>query len=251
MSKLRRLNGKVLGNVGLAVLALGTIGAVAATVTAEGNPAPVSSQVQSYYEANSAQPTIATSTPKPVIAFIGDSYTQGAGASDKPLRWTEQVAAATGMWPENLGRGGTGYVTVAGKAGCGLDVCPNYAQMVPDVAAKNPATVVVAGGQNDFGLFERDPAAVTAAVNKTFTDLRSALPNAKLVAVGPSTPWTVNPSVVAFDAAVQEAAETVNAAYVSMIEPNVINKDWLLEDRAHVNDAGHKAIAERVLTALR
>lgn len=246
MSK-RRPNWQVLGTAGLAVLALGTVGAVTSVVVTAEEPAPVSSRVQSYYEANSTKAALPTPAPKPVIAFIGDSYTQGVGASNKGERWVQQVAAATGMYAENLGRGGTGYVTVAGKNACGLDVCLNYVQMIPDVLATNPATVVVAGGQNDFQAFANDPAVVTAAVNQTFADLRAGLPNAKLVAVGPSTPWTISPSVVAFDTAVQQAAASVNASYVSMIEPNVISRDMILEDGAHVNDTGHKAI----LTALR
>ncbi|MGX5714857.1 SGNH/GDSL hydrolase family protein [Arthrobacter sp. MAHUQ-56] len=240
-----------LGAAGLVVLALATAGGVAGAFANNEAPAPVPGQVQSYYEAHATKPTLRSPTPRPVIAFIGDSYTQGVGASAKGTRWAEQVAASLGMYAENLGRGGTGYVTVAGKNGCGLDVCPNYLQMVPQVIKIKPTTVVVAGGQNDFQAFAKDSASVTAAVENTFTDLRAALPNTKIVAVGPSTPWTVDASVVAFDLAVQRAARKVDATYVSLIEPNVITKDVILKDGAHVNDVGHKALAERVLTAFR
>jgi lysophospholipase L1-like esterase len=50
---------------------------------------------------------------------------------------------------------------------------------------------------------------------------------------------------------VQDAANSVKAKYVSLINPNVIDLAMILPDKVHVNDAGHKAIAERVLAALR
>ena len=155
-------------------------------------------------------------------------------------------------WQEtNLGRGGTGYLTTATAAGCGLDYCPNYLEMVPEVASAAPDIVVISGGQNDFNTFTIDSAAVTAAVNATYQATRSALPNARIIAVGPSTPNTASASFMEFDRAVQDAAVSIGAAYISLLEPAVIEAEMVTEDGGHVDNSGHAAIAERVLSALR
>ncbi|MFC8038751.1 SGNH/GDSL hydrolase family protein [Paenarthrobacter sp. NPDC057355] len=214
-------------------------------------PAPVSQKVQDYYETHKSLPPSAKPQPaKPIAVFIGDSYTQGTGASSGN-NWVTVAASGAGLNAVNLGRGGTGYLTVAGKEGCGMEKCPSYPEMVSQAVAAKPSAVVVAGGQNDFQQFARDPERVSDAIAKTYADLRAALPAAKIVAVGPSTPWEVTPDVLAFDKTVQEAAASVKAGYVSLLEPPVITRPMVLQDGAHVNDAGHKAIAERVGPALR
>lgn len=209
---------------------------------------PVSEKVAAAYEAGK---TLATTAARPLAAFIGDSYTQGYGASSKETNWVALVAAGKGWGNDNFGRGGTGYVTNSDLKGCGLAVCPNYQEMVEVAAGSMPAVVVVAGGQNDIPAFVADPARVKAAIRATYADLRAALPNAEIVAVGPSTPFEIDAGVVEFDQVVRDAAAVAGARYVSLIEPEVLQPDMVLSDKAHVNDAGHKAIAERVLATLR
>jgi len=192
-----------------------------------------------------------TVAPKPTAVFLGDSYTQGTGSSTPNLRWSSLVSQKMGWAEDNMGRGGTAYVAVSDVNGCGLVVCPNYQEMVDAAVAHKPAVVVVAGGQNDLSLFMRDPATVTDAINKTYRTLRNKLPDARIVAVGPSTPWGVGAPITGLDRAVQDAAAAVSATYVSLIAPDVIDPANVLPDKAHVNNAGHAAIAERVIAALR
>lgn len=213
-------------------------------------PPPVSQKVQDYYD--DAQARKATPVPVlPVAAFLGDSYTQGTGASSLDKRWVNIVGAGMGWNVVNLARGGTGYVATSDVTGCGLSFCPNYPAMVPEVVNAKPAVVLVTGGQNDFQNYIDDPAAVADAVHATFYAIRSAMPEAQIVAVGPSSPFGIGPHVTKLDRVVQDAAAAVSAKYVSLIEPNVITEAMVLPDKAHVNDAGHAAISERVLTALR
>jgi lysophospholipase L1-like esterase len=209
---------------------------------------PVSDKVSAAYEAGKSLPP---ATTRPVAVFIGDSYAQGRGASSEAANWVALVAKAEGWGYDNLGKGGTGYVTVSDVKGCGLPVCPNYQDMANAAIASKPHAVVVAGGQNDFAAFLADPIKENAAIRATFAKLRAGLPDALIVAVGPSTPWVVDSTVVEMDQAVQDAAAAVKAKYVSLIEPNVISPDMVLGDKVHVNDDGHKAIAERVEAALR
>ncbi|WJL94649.1 SGNH/GDSL hydrolase family protein [Microbacterium sp. ET2] len=183
-------------------------------------------------------------------AFMGDSYTQGGGAELHAHRWSTLAADDLGWVEVNLGLGGTGFVTTNSWRGCGRQYCPTYVEMVAEVVAASPDVVVVAGGQNDFGTFVRDPERVRAAVWQTFTSLGAALPDADIVAVGPSTPWEVDDVARGLDAVVQEAAEAVGASYISMLEPNVIDPAFSLGD-GHVGNDGHRAIADRVVEHLR
>ncbi|WXW93163.1 hypothetical protein SEA_BRAYBEAST_27 [Arthrobacter phage BrayBeast] len=130
-------------------------------------------------------------------------------------------------------------------------MCPNYQTMANAAISAEPDIVVVAGGQNDFAAFGKNRARVTAAIKETYTKLRKALPKARIIAVGPSTPWEITPEVGDMDAAVRDAAASVKGEYINMLDPNVIDPANALPDKTHVNDAGHAAIAKRILDALR
>jgi lysophospholipase L1-like esterase len=187
----------------------------------------------------------------PVAVFLGDSYTQGVGASVPSRRWTTLVSKAAGWREENLGRGGTGYLATADVNGCGLQFCPNFEQMVRNAIDEDPDVVVVSGGQNDFSAWPGRSAGVRAAIDDVYRRLRRALPTAEIFAVGPSTTGTVEGPVVEMDAAVRAAARKEHAHYVSLTDPDVITPSMVLKDGGHVDDAGHAAIARRVLAAVR
>ncbi|WP_275777911.1 SGNH/GDSL hydrolase family protein [Paenarthrobacter sp. Y-19] len=250
-SRRRAKRNKLIAVGAAALLVFGGLGT--ALALGVGRPAvpEVSSKVAEYYAQNSAVPT-PTKDTRPLAVFIGDSYTQGVGASAAPNKWVEVLAAKSNLAYVNLGKGGTGYVSTSGPSGCGLSFCPAYKEMVQQGLAEKDATYfVVSGGQNDFDDFKKDPAAVTAAVEDVYQTIRAGLPTVKIVAVGPSTPWGVDPLVLGLDKAVQDAAAKVGATYVSMIDPPAFNANMIAKDKAHVTDAGHAAIAERVATALR
>lgn len=236
------------------ILAVAAVTAVVySSAACASEPPPVSEKVQAAYESGRAiAPSVVTPSPNlPVAVFLGDSYTQGTGASVPSKRWTTLVAKSFKWEEANDGRGGTGYLSTADANGCGLSFCPNIESMTDRAIEAAPAVVFVAGGQNDFGPFVENPDAVKASIAATYAKLRKALPKAKIVAVGPSTPWNVDHPVIGLDAAVEKAAKTVGGTYVSLLSPNVIKKEFVLPDGGHVNDAGHQAIAERVISALR
>lgn len=184
--------------------------------------------------------------------FIGDSYTAGVGAEDKVQRWTALVAREMGWLEANYGLGGTGYATTAGRNGCGRAECPTY----PDRLAESegqvaPEFIIIAGGQNDFAAYGDNPGKVTQAIGDTFTEAAAAYPDAEIIAVGPSTPWEISDTAEGIDEAVRDAAQSVDATYVSLLDPPVIEDDMVLEDGGHVGPDGHAAIAERVLSTLK
>ena len=164
-------------------------------------------------------------------------------------RWVDIVAKANGYEAVNLGRGGTGYFAASDIDGCGLEFCANYLTMVESI---DPSTdvVIVAGGQNDVVQFTANPQSVTDAIQATYTALRVALPDAEIIAVGPSTPGAISPEMGAFDQAVRTSAANAGARYVSMLAPPVLSPELLSDDGVHPNDAGHAAIAAQYLASI-
>lgn len=195
-------------------------------------------------------PTFASDDQRPIAAFLGDSYTAGTGASPVSKRWTTLLAGQMGWQERNEGAGGTGYVVTASESGCGQSFCDNYLGRVGDVVKDAPDIIVVAGGQNDFAKYQTDPDAVRKNIGKVFDQLHEKLPNAKIIAVGPSTTSAVAPQVTGLDQAVRESAAKVGAQYISLIEPNVVDPAWVTSDGGHVNNDGHAAIAKRIADAL-
>jgi len=226
-------------------LALVTAGVVSALVlSGTGRDAPVSLRPPA-----ESPPSMAPGDTAAV--FLGDSYTQGWGASTPSLRWSALVAAGSGWVEVNQGEGGTGFVSISGPGGCGQDRCPTYLERVPEVLAVHPAVVVIAGGQNDLGQIDADPAGVRAAVDATYDEIRQGQPDARIIAVGPSLAQPANAQIETLDRWVRAAAARVGAEYVSLLEPDVIEPDMVASDGVHVNDAGHRAIADRVLGGIR
>ncbi|PXA70036.1 SGNH/GDSL hydrolase family protein [Cryobacterium arcticum] len=232
---------------GVVLLAIG-VAVVAATLGGRGPTAsqPAPSDPSAPATVSSTAPTSAD--PLPVAVFLGDSYTQGFPPVPAEQRWSTLVAADAGWTEVNQGLGGTGFVTTSVMSACGLEYCPTYVERVPGVIAAAPDVVLIAGGQNDRAALAADPDRVRAAVDATYDQIRQGLPNARIIAVGPSTAEPATDLIVELDAWVQAAAARVGADYVSLIDPVVIEEDMIGPDRVHVNEAGYRAIADRVLT---
>jgi lysophospholipase L1-like esterase len=190
-------------------------------------------------------PAIGSAAPaQQVAAFLGDSYTWGWGIPNRDRRWSTQVAQRMGWKEKNFGVGGTGYFTYSDKGKA-------YRYRIDEITAAAPTIVVVSGGVNDRRDMAADRGAVVDAVHQTYRRLREDLPQARIVAVGPTFLEQVTPDLVALDGAVRDAADEVGAEYISLISPTyVLRPDEFDADGLHVNDDGHNAIADRVVSAL-
>lgn len=183
-------------------------------------------------------------------AFIGDSYTAGAGATEDAKRWSTLVAEAQGWEETNLAFGGTGYATaVDGETAmdaCGADYCPSYAEVIPKVAEASPEVVVVSGGRNDVGRgidYE--------SISAFYRDLRSALPDAQIVAVSPV--WDAREAPAELSAiadAVSEAVTAVGGTYVDVGQPFAGKPEVITDDNVHPNDDGYQLLATAVIDNL-
>lgn len=127
------------------------------------------------------------------VAVFGSSIE--CGGNGFPLRadlgWPTQIGKLLG-WHDvrNLGLGGTGYINNQGGSS------RNYGEHIADATAIAPDLVIVGGPIND----ETQPPATLQAAAATFLgQLRSALPNAPIVALG-TFPAASGPSTQAIDA---------------------------------------------------
>jgi lysophospholipase L1-like esterase len=180
---------------------------------------------------------------RPVAVFIGDSYTQGSG------KWPDAVSKAQGWEEVNLGRGGTGYAVRhtgdAAQNGCGMDECPNFAEMVDAAVKRHPDVVVVAGGRNDGG------ADIADQVHDTFAGLRERLPDAQIIAVQPMWDASEYPDfLVDYGKVIKKEVEAVDGEYLKIGSPLEGRPNLVQDDGVHPTDEGQKLLAAAVNESL-
>ena len=240
-----------------AVVAALAFVAVAVFIHSTREVTPYSDSVTALVPASSAAETTTSTSPstdppmpRPVVAFVGDSYTAGVGAEPQSERWTSRLSSTMNWDERNFGVVGTGYLATAGVEACGSNTCPNYQTTALDAVAANPSIVVVSGGQNDVAAYAEDPTAVQVAIATTYIEIRNALPQVRIIAVGPSTPGEASDAALGLDRDVRDTAETFGAQYVSLLDPPSIGPETVLADGENANNLGHAAIAQRVQSAL-
>jgi lysophospholipase L1-like esterase len=111
-------------------------------------------------------------------AFLGDSYTFGVGATEPTDGYAYLVSKAEAWTSRVVGLPGSGYVRVA------IRDDKNIAAGLSAVIAAQPQVVIVASGHNDAmpNVAYRQ---TEAAALKDLGQLRTALPDATIVVVGP------------------------------------------------------------------
>jgi lysophospholipase L1-like esterase len=118
-------------------------------------------------------------TEAPVhTAFLGDSYTFGVGATEPTDGYAYLVSRAEDWTSRVVGLPGSGYVRVA------IRDDKDIAAGLSAVIAAQPQVVIVASGHND-AMPDVHYKETEAAALKDLGELRTALPNATIVVVGP------------------------------------------------------------------
>jgi lysophospholipase L1-like esterase len=177
--------------------------------------------------------------------FLGDSYTTGwKGAGIGTRGWPRLVARARGWKTVNLAVAGTGFLNpgwtnqpVGSRVGAAI--------------AREPDVIFVAAGHND----SRWTATATAkAADKVITRLRRALPDAVLVIVGPIWPSGSPPArCVALRDHLRRTAASVGAIFIDPLGERWFagsRRSLIGTDGIHPTDAGHRAMAKRVIADL-
>ena len=217
-------------------LVLGIVAVVTMLVTAPTPPgsgsAPVSTQVFA---------------DGPTVAFYGDSYTLGTGASDTALRWSTVISTDRGWNEMNPSVNGLGFVNNRDRQS-GPD-------LVDQVIAADPDIVLITMGLNDNFSMPARADDVQAAITADFDALRRSLPDARIVAVEPFWYTDARPdSLNQISSWVRAAADAIGADHISGASSWIAgHPEWMAADGLHPNDAGYAAMTARMdqeLTAL-
>lgn len=176
----------------------------------------------------------------PLVAFYGDSYTLGTGASDPSKRWSSIIAGDRGWREFNPSVNGLGYVRNRPFVGDG-DVPSMIIEQKPDI-------VFVTMGLNDNFAYERAGEEIRDAMIADFDRLVAGLPDARFIVVEPF--WYTNErpdSVEIIGGWQREQAERIGAEYIAGASRWIEGQpDWMAIDGLHPNDEGYAAMAERM-----
>lgn len=179
------------------------------------------------------------------VAFYGDSYTRGTGASVEENRWSTILSEQRGWSEFNPSVSGLGFArnrTIFGEGD------------VPSIIiADDPDVVIVTMGLNDNFTFDTQADEIHTQIFSDFTRLAAVLPDARLVVVEPFWYKAERPaSVDVIISWVHEAAIAVGADYIPEASYWLTgHPEWMADDNLHPNDAGHAAIAAEMDQALR
>jgi lysophospholipase L1-like esterase len=180
---------------------------------------------------------------RPVVTFIGDSWTAATG-SESGRGYAAPAAERAGWTSHVLGISGTGYLQGAPGR--------NFAGRVGRAAGTDPDVVVVQGSLNDD---RSDLATLEPAVRDTLSDLRAAVdPGTVVLVIGAShTPGTDPATIESLNDAIGSAAETVGVRFVDPAEENWNDPadPTIWADPLHPDDAGYRLIADHVSELLR
>jgi lysophospholipase L1-like esterase len=178
----------------------------------------------------------------PVVTFIGDSWTEGIGAT--ALHGYADLAAEQLGWDHYvLGVGGSGY-TQPGRGS-------TFDDRVERAVSTDPDVLVVQGSINDR---RASPEDLKLAAFRTLGHLSSAIDaDTTVLVLGASyTPGLDRPVVDRINDAVAAAAERAGFRFVDPAaahwnDPGAVE---IWADDAHPNDVGHQVLADRLIPLL-
>lgn len=196
-----------------------------------------------------ANTSLPTSARTPVAVFLGDSYTSGwNGAGYGSRGWAQIVSTAIGARAVNLAVAGTGFVRGGIYGGTEGN---RIGRQLPAAIAAKPDIVFIAAGYNDK-LYPRSR--VLQAADTAVLALRSALPRARIVIIGPwwPKPRLVPPAtLVALRDRLRVDAARIGAIFIDPYGERWfagVNERFISADGIHPTDAGYRLIAKRVLS---
>ena len=203
------------------------------------------------------------------INILGDSITEGVGASSSDRCFVSVLAARTGAICRNYGIGGT-RIAFQKKSSAephwDYDFCSRVSGMDNDTDC-----VIVFGGTNDYGtgdaefgsMSDRSKDTFYGALHVLYRSLIERFTDAKIVIVTPlhrcneenprgDGKAADGPVLKEYIRAIREVAEyyslpVLDLYAVSGLQPEIAAiKERFMPDGLHPSDAGHEMIAERM-----
>jgi lysophospholipase L1-like esterase len=182
---------------------------------------------------------------QPLVAFYGDSYTLGTGASDPGVRWSTVICEQRGWTEFNPSVNGLGFVNNRPIYGDG-DLPDQVIEQQPDI-------VFVTMGLNDNFSYSRVGEQIRAQIDDDLDRLVAALPDARFIVVEPFWYTDERPeSVEIIIDWVHESAERVGADWIPGASHWIEgHPEWMAADGLHPNDDGYAEMAVRMDEALK
>jgi lysophospholipase L1-like esterase len=190
-----------------------------------------------------AASTAASPTAAMRVTVVGGAFTAptafgGRGAAG----WPELVGSAYGWETTVLANDGAGFLT-RGNGQLSLPATR------PSIAGSRPDLVLIAGGRADVG--QAGPDAIAAAARAFVADVRSDLPRARIVVLGPVATDETPPSGAT---AVRDALRTAVTSVPNTTFVDPLAENWfanaplgaIAPDGQHPTDVGHRLIADRL-----
>jgi lysophospholipase L1-like esterase len=218
--------------LGVSVLALAAVGVVAVAATGGfGGMRP------------SSEPVPGTGTGE-TVAFYGDSYTLGTGASDSGKRWSTIVSEERNWEEVNPSVNGLGFIN--NRTDFGENDLPAA------IIASNPDIVFVTMGLNDNFSFAFAADDIEKQITEDLTRLHDALPDARFIVVEPFWYTDERPqSLETIIGWVHDAADVIGADYIEGASRWIEgHPEWMADDGLHPNDDGYAEMAVRMNTEL-
>ena len=203
------------------------------------------------------------------VNFLGDSITEGCGASCKEARFVDVFAAKTGATVRNYGIGGTRIARQLQPSP--KPVYDRYFGGRVDGMEQDADLIVVFGGTNDFGhgdaplgvMSDRTADTFYGALHVLYSSLLEKYPAAEIVVLTPlhrfnesdpaKNPRRTPPLLLRpFVDAIREVAEyyalpVLDLYAASGLQPCVPTiMERYVPDGLHPNDAGHEILARRI-----
>lgn len=174
----------------------------------------------------------------PLVAFYGDSYTLGTGASDPALRWSTIICRDRGWAEFNPSVNGLGFVN---NRSADRDLPGAIIERRPDL-------VIVTMGLNDNFSYAGRAADIRAQIRTDLERLSTGLPDARIVVVEPF--WYTDerpPSVEVIIDWVRDEADRIHADFIPGASRWIEgHPEWMAPDRLHPNDDGYAEMARRM-----
>ena len=191
----------------------------------------------------------ATPGAGPLVAFYGDSYTLGTGASDAAMRWSTIISEERGWNEFNPSVNGLGFVNH--RSDFGENDLPAL------VIAERPDIVFITMGLNDNFSFAGRAALIHETIAADLTRIREALPAARIIVVEPFWYTDERPeSVQTIIGWAEDAAAEIDADWIPgasrWLDGHYAGADdsWMAADGIHPSDIGYRHMAEEMDAAL-
>ena len=175
-----------------------------------------------------------------VVAFYGDSYTLGMGASEQSKRWSTIICEQRGWAEFNPSVAGLGYVNNRHVMGDG--------DLPSLIIEQDPSIVIVTMGLNDNFSFDVAGREIRQQIADDLDRLSTELPEARIIAVEPFWYADDRPRSVGTIAGwVMDAAARIDADYIAGASRWLEgHPEWMSWDGLHPNDEGYAELASRM-----